>query len=159
MEPDPTRCRRRLSIVRRLTLLCVPLACAAVPIGAFAKATGSLALGRQYTRMFYERQFEQLWAAMSDNMRKEQGSVGNLSGFRQTVQDLVGRESRLLSEKVIREGEQEIFVRRVMYEKSTEPFDLKWTLDREGKITDFSIPLFACRRVQVPNQDPASAAV
>lgn len=30
-------------------------------------------------------------------------------------------------------------MRRVRYEKSAEPFDLKWTIDGRGKITDFSI--------------------
>jgi hypothetical protein len=89
--------------------------------------------------MFYDGQLEQLWTAMSDGMRGEQGSVGNLSEFRQKVQDLVGGETRLLSEKVIREGGQEVYVRRVRYEKSAEPFDLKWTFDGRGGISDFSI--------------------
>lgn len=106
---------------------------------ARAQEGRSLSLGREFTRMFYGGRVEGLWERMSEGQRAEQGSVENLSQFRKTVEELVGAEVRVLGEEVVSEAGREVYVRRVRYEKSAEPFDLKWTLDAEGRIADFSI--------------------
>lgn len=108
-------------------------------VGTRADDKSALALGRQFTRMFYAGQLEQLWERMADSQRSEQGSIENLSKFRSTVQELVGEEEKVMSEDIARAEGQEIYVRRVKYEKSAELFDLKWTIDSQGKITDLSI--------------------
>lgn len=101
--------------------------------------TRNLARGREYTRLFYDRRLEQLWNFMSEEMQREQGAISNLATFRQTVEDLVGEEQRVLRERVFEEGQQLVYLRRVRYSRSIESFDLKWTLDARGIITDFSI--------------------
>ena len=139
-DPPEVFCFRYIKgVARRPAPLFLPLLCAVCVVCVFAQPAGSLALGRRYTRAFYDGEFEQLWALMSDGLRKEQGSINNLSDFRRSVQDLVGRERRVLNEKVVAEGGQEVYVRRVMYERSAEPFDLKWVLGARGRIMDFSI--------------------
>ena len=100
---------------------------------------GSLEAGREFTRMFYAGQFERLWERLSEGQRREQGSVEGLSKFRATVRELVGEEVKVLGEEVTGAGGQEVYVRQVRYEKSAEPFELKWTIDGRGRISDFSI--------------------
>ena len=70
---------------------------------------------------------------MSDSQRNEQGSIESLSKFRSTVRELVGEEVKVMSEDVTRADGQEIYVRRVKYEKSAELFDLKWAITSQGQ--------------------------
>jgi peptidase M23-like protein len=99
----------------------------------------ALALGRGFTRTFYDGKIGDVWAVLSEGMRAEQGSVEHLADFRRTVDELVGGEAQLLGEKVLPEGGLQTYVRSVRYEKSAEPFEVRWTFDAGGRVTDFSI--------------------
>jgi hypothetical protein len=46
---------------------------------------------------------------------------------------------RVVHEDVTAADGQSIYVRRVRYAKSAELFDVKWTIDAQGRIADFSI--------------------
>jgi len=107
--------------------------------GAGAQDQSSLALGRQLTQQFYAGQLEPLWERMSDGLHNELGAIENFVKFRGTVREMIGEEVEVVSETIEGAGEQEVYVRRVKYEKSAELFDLKWTISSQGKITDFNI--------------------
>jgi hypothetical protein len=113
------------------------------PEAEVGAATGgkaaTLAAGRDLTRRFYSGDLKPVWDRMSVAQRNELGSLENLASFRTTVQDLVGDEVHLLAEETLRAEGQDTYLRRVRYEKSAEPFALKWTIDDQGNVTDFSI--------------------
>ena len=100
---------------------------------------GELEPGRRLTRMFYASDLEPIWEQMSESHRAEMGSIANLAKFRRTVADLVGDETEIVSEQVDHVEGQDVYVRRIKYQKSAELFELQWTLDAERRITDFTI--------------------
>jgi len=123
------------------TVLCVALslvACTA-PVDHAVDAA-AVPRGQLFTQQFYEGEDSLLWAAFESDLKAAMGDdMASLAGFRSQVESQLGVETEVLSEVVLPQGSDTLYLRKARFEKVEITLDVVFSWNAEGKITAFSI--------------------
>ena len=140
----------RLGIAAVILVLPLASGCASPP-GVQAPAASSpsspsapadatiMADGRLWARKFYERDTQALWNQFTPEMQAFMKSKKDLDEFRNEVEGQVGKESKVVEERVEHEGKGVTYVRSATFERSNMRFNLKIGFDASGKIDLFGM--------------------
>jgi len=121
---------------RILLLAVVLLAGACAPGGADRSVTEQ---GRTYTQWFYGREFDQLWARFSPEMKRTFPSPAELARFAgETVEEL-GAERGEVEEAVRHQERLSVYSRTASFEKAPEKMLVEWTFGADGMVTGFVV--------------------
>ncbi len=99
-----------------------------------------LAAGRTATRRFFEGDDAPLWASFTPDMQAFLGGQpAALAAFRLQVETELGSELEVLSEELVDQGEQTVYVRTSRFDKLEQRFQVVFAMDADGAFTGFSI--------------------
>jgi murein DD-endopeptidase MepM/ murein hydrolase activator NlpD len=113
---------------------------ATTPTDTSATPAGDpLATGRRYTAWFYAGETARVWERFSAGMKSAIGGADKLALFREQVAAQVGKEERVLDEKVTAAEGAQIYLRTVKFSGAATPVDVQWTLTADGTVIGFFI--------------------
>lgn len=120
---------------------------AAAPAVAHAQATSapaprdtSTTWGRQYTMWFYTGQVDSIWAQMNAQMREALGGKPDqLRTFADQAPEQVGKETKVIRERVLVQGDYVVYLREVLMEKFADTMLVQWARDKDDRIAGFFI--------------------
>lgn len=98
-------------------------------------AIDAQALGRENTKLFYEKKIDDVWKRFSPAMQSALGSVDGLKAFREKVGEQLGDEQSVVSEEVA-DG---TYTRHARFAKVPTPIVVSWTFDAKGAVEGFFI--------------------
>ena len=98
-----------------------------------AERTAALEQGRALTKLFYNRNFDKLYAEFSNLMK-----ATSRAQLRELQQQL-GKETSMQDETLSRTGDLLIYTRTVTFSKSVGAVAVRWVLDAEGTAQGFWI--------------------
>jgi hypothetical protein len=91
-------------------------------------------LGQRYTGWLYSGDLTHLWERFSPEMKKELDRE-KLGAFRRQLDEQLGPETQLLSERVWPAGKGRVYLRTAKFEKTEPSVVVQWTMDTQGHIT------------------------
>ena len=148
MERPPLR-----SWTPRWLAACVALLVLAPAATALQDET-KLNLGRELTRMFYEREIVALWEMFSPEMRAQLQSEETFAGFREQVEGQLGAEIELLDEGVTQDQGQDVYTRVAKFANSGETLiEVVFVTGGTGAVTGFWIRPAASQPSPVSSAD------
>ncbi|WP_216320898.1 hypothetical protein [Deinococcus aestuarii] len=101
---------------------------------------GPLERGRRLTRLFYDGNLEQVWAAFSPSARGEWGGLAGFETYRESGRRAYGAETGVVRERVVREGELTYYTRTATFEKGPRGgWTVVFGLDASGRVQEFGI--------------------
>lgn len=109
------------------------------PTTPVTPANDPLATGRRYTTWFYAGETARIWERFSTGMREAIGGADKLARFREQVEAQVGKEERVLDEKVTSMEGAQVYLRTVKFTGAPTPVDVQWTLTGDGTVIGFFI--------------------
>ena len=116
-----------------------------------AKPTGDpgLEVVREYTRMFYDGQMEELRERFSEEMKAE-FPPGRLQVMRERVREGLGEEIEVVGERSQARDEYRGFVRWARFSKHDGLIEIQWVLRQDDTISGFIIQEAQAGREQSP---------
>lgn len=111
----------------------------ALPVRADAQGPTPQELGRSLTADLYEGRVQRIWDLCSPRMKSAMGSMDALQGFRQQVEDQIGKEVEVVSEEVTAAEGLTTYHRLTKFSKTSMSISVKWITDAEGILQGFSI--------------------
>ena len=95
--------------------------------------------GRDFTNLFYERKSNEIWAALSPQMRNLFGEADAILGFYLQIKAQDGPESTVLEEHVRVQEDLVEYERIAVFQKVSAPMIVQWTFDRAGVVVGFVV--------------------
>jgi hypothetical protein len=95
--------------------------------------------GREYTRWFYDREFDKLWAKFSPEMRRTFATPAELATLAGRTVEGFGAEQGGAVESVTREDSVRVYTRKSRFERSPDSVMVQWTVRPDGTVTGFVI--------------------
>ena len=140
-------CRRTLLVFAALAGACSsrdaadgkPMTSATVPASATAGDAAATDRGREYTRWFFDREFDKLWAKFSPEMRRTFATSGELAAFAGRTLEGFGAEQGAAVESVSQEDSLRVYSRKSRFERSPDSVLVQWTVTTDGTVTGFVI--------------------
>ena len=112
---------------------------ASVSADAAAGDAAATDRGREYTRWFFDREFDKLWAKFSPEMRRTFATSGELAAFAGRTLEGFGPEQGAAVESVSREDSLRVYTRKSRFEQSPDSVLVQWTVTTDGTVTGFVI--------------------
>lgn len=109
-----------------------------VPV-SFADVSDELAVGRNYTRLFFDNEISPIWNKMTDQMQNSLGSEAALQEFHTQVQTQIGSEKSIVDERLDEVKGLRVYVRRSLFDKTERPIVISWAFDDKDRIAGFFI--------------------
>jgi hypothetical protein len=111
---------------------------AAAP-AAEGTAPDPMETGRRYTDLFWAGKTDQIWEQLTPKMKVFFGAVENLSAFRRQVEEQVGAEERVVSERILPVPPLLAYTRIFRATKASGAIMMQWGLDDEGRVAAFVV--------------------
>ena len=112
--------------------------CAVLAPHAPAATVDAMARGRELTKLFYGREFEQLMPHFGPQMASVM-KLETLNTFRDQVEAQLGPETEVQDEHVVVQDSFQVYSRLSMFEKQARPIETSWTLSPSGKVAGFHV--------------------
>ncbi len=112
---------------------------AAVSADSAAADSAATTQGREYTRWFYDREFDKLWDRFSPEMRGTFASSAELAALAGRTVEGFGKEQGQAVESVTREDSVRVYTRTSRFERSPDSVTVQWTVKTDGTVTGFVI--------------------
>lgn len=98
-----------------------------------------LALGRQFTALFFDGEDEQLWERLDPSLAELFGSIDSLPAFRAQVLNDLGVEVERLSERVDLSGSVRFYALIARFADYAAPIQVLWGFDGDDRASAFQI--------------------
>jgi hypothetical protein len=141
---------RRSASIHRFAL-CILISTLIVFLAVGCKEDVSAGInGRLYTQWFYKDKLDLLWDHFTDDEKLVYQDIDTLAASREEFINEFGKETGVVSERVISVDQMRLYERVATFDKSGDPVMLQWTLDSSKS---FRIALFEVRAL--PPEGPS----
>lgn len=123
----------------RLIAAAVAIALITVPAAAQDDTARLTEKGRTLTQQFYTGEYEAIAAEFDDQMKTAIGGAEGLGAFHAQLQEQLGSETEVLSERVTTADAHRIYERSVKFEKFPGTIAITWVFDSEEKVSGFQV--------------------
>lgn len=120
----------------RFIALCTALCLWLLP--AVSKAN-SLARGQEVVSAFFQSDMDSIWSNMTPEMQAALGTIDALTTVRADLRQAYGSEGVLLTERMVRQGQYDVYERIADWADPSQPLLMTIAFDQDGLIAGFRI--------------------
>ena len=95
--------------------------------------------GRRYTELFWAGKTGEIWERFTPEMKSAIGTLENLTAFRRQVEEQIGAEEQIVTERVVPVPPHQVYTRTIRAAKVPVPIVIQWSLDAEGRVAGFFV--------------------